>query len=207
MFVYFVRHGESEGNKSHTHQTSDVPLSAEGKAQAEAVALRLKGINFDVIYSSGSLRAKQTSEIINKKIKTKIEFWDELVELRNPSEINGKATDDSEVLKIRKTIADNFYKGNYRYSDEETFDELNARAKKVIKHLEENHKGQTVLVVSHSTAIKAIVGNIVFAEEFKPNILYRMRMHMWARNTGITICELHEKYGWQLDSWNDTTHI
>ena len=207
MKIYFVRHGESEGNKSHTHQTSDVPLSQEGKAQAEAVSTRLKGINFDVVYSSNSLRAKQTAEIISKKLNAKIEFWEDLAELRTPSEIQRKNIDDSEVVKIKKLIADNFYKGNYRYSDEETFDELNSRAKKVIKHLEENHKGQTVLVVSHSTAIKAIVGNIVFAEEFKPNILYRMRMHMWARNTGITICELHEKYGWQLNSWNDTTHI
>lgn len=207
MIIYFVRHGESEGNKKNTHQNVNTPLSDKGIKQAEALAKRLKDVHFDIIYSSDSLRAKQTAEIINKETKTNIEYWPDLVEMRMSSEIRGKSVDDPEVIKIKKLIHENYYKGNFKYSDEETFDELNERSKRVLKHLEEKHGNQTVLVVSHSTAIKATVGRIVFDDELTPKVLLKMRFHLWANNTGVTICEKHPKYGWQLNTWNDMTHL
>ena len=127
--------------------------------------------------------------------------------MRTPTEIRGKSVDDPEVVRIKKLIHENYYNGNFKYSDEETFDELNERAKRVLKHLEEIHENQTILVVSHSTAIKALVGRIVFDDELTPKVLLMMRFHMWANNTGVTICEKHPKYGWQLDTWNDMTHL
>jgi broad specificity phosphatase PhoE len=207
MIIYFVRHGESEGNKENTHQHTNTSLSDKGINQAKSLAKRLKDIHFDIIYSSDSLRAKQTAEIINKETKTNIEYWTDLVEMRMPSEIRGKKVDDPEIVKIKKLIHENYYKGNFKYSDEETFDELNARAKRVLKHLEDKHENQTILIISHSTAIKAMVGRIVFEDELTPKVLLRMRFHMWANNTGVTVCEKHPKYSWQLDTWNDMTHL
>jgi phosphoserine phosphatase len=207
MIIYFIRHGESEGNKENTHQHTNTPLSDGGIKQAESLAERLKDVHFDLIYSSTSTRAVQTAELINKKLNVKIEPWDDLIEMKMPSEIRGKSIDDPEVVKIKKLIHENYYKGNFKYSDEETFNELNERAKRVLKHLEEKHGNQTILVVSHSTAIKAMVGRIVFDDELTPKVLLKMRFHMWANNTGITICEKHPKYGWQLDTWNDMTHL
>jgi hypothetical protein len=52
-----------------------------------------------------------------------------------------------------------------------------------------------------------LVGRIIFEDEFTPRTLLKMRLHMWANNTGITICEKHPKYGWQLNTWNDMTHL
>lgn len=207
MITYLVRHGQSEGNKQGLFQTSDVPLSEDGIKQAESLAKRLKNIHFDFIYSSPVFRAKQTARIINKEINTPVEFWDNLIELRTPSEIKGKRIDDKKVIKIRGLIEKNAHKENFRYSDEETFNELNERAKQVLKHLEHKHKNQTVLCISHSTAIKAIIGKIIFGDELTPKIFLKMRFHMWAQNTGITVCERTEKYGWTLTTWNDMTHI
>jgi broad specificity phosphatase PhoE len=207
MLIYFVRHGESEGNKENTHQYANTPLSDNGVKQAEALAKRLKDVHFDLIYSSPALRSKQTAEIINKTLNVPVEFWDELKELRTPTEIKGKKVDDEEVVKIKNLIKENAHIGTYRYSDEETFNELIERATKVQNHLEAKHEGQTILCVSHSTAIKAIVGKIIFDNGFTPTILLEMRHHMWANNTGVTICEKHPKYGWQLNTWNDMAHI
>ncbi|NMC60503.1 MAG: histidine phosphatase family protein, partial [Candidatus Methanofastidiosa archaeon] len=33
MIIYFVRHGESEGNSQNTHQFSHTPLSEKGREQ------------------------------------------------------------------------------------------------------------------------------------------------------------------------------
>lgn len=207
MIIYFVRHGLSEGNESNIHQDQNTPLSSDGIKQAEALSKRLENIQFDLIYSSDSLRAKKTAEIINKEGKTNIEYWSDLVEIKMPSEIRGKSVDDPDVVKIKELIHKNYYKGNFKYSDEETFGELNERAKRVLKHLEEKHEGQTILIVSHSTAIKAIVGRIIFGDKLSPDILLSMRSHMWANNTGVTVCEKSEKWGWQLNTWNDMTHL
>jgi len=207
MVIYLIRHGESEGNKKQTHQFPHTPLSENGRLQAGALAKRLEGVPFDLIYSSTSTRARETAEIINKKVNCKIETSEDLAEMKMPSEIHGKKVNNPKVVKIRKQIWDNYPKGNWRYSDEETFEELNERVKRVISHLEEKHNNQKILIVSHSTMIKAIVGRVVFADGLTPETLFSMRLRMWAQNTGITICEKHKKYGWQLNTWNDMTHV
>lgn len=207
MILYLVRHGESEANKNNFHHTPEVPLSELGLQQAHNTAKRFKNIDIDLIYSSPLMRAKQTAEIINKKIKVPIEYWDDLSEMRQPSEIRGKSVDDEEVIKIKQLIAENNCISNYHFSDEENFQDINDRVKKVLTYLENNHSNQTVLCVSHSIYIKAIIGKIIFDSVLTKEIFDDMRNHMWMQNTGITVCEKHLKYGWQLNTWNDNLHI
>ncbi|NOY56421.1 MAG: histidine phosphatase family protein [Actinobacteria bacterium] len=56
-----VRHGEAEGNRDHRFiGQSDVPLSAVGRRQAEAVSARLAHMPIDRIVSSDLCRAVDT---------------------------------------------------------------------------------------------------------------------------------------------------
>lgn len=209
MLLYLVRHGQSEGNKANIHQTAGIPLSEEGKKQAEFLAKRLKDVHFDLIYSSPILRARQTAEIINKLHGSPVEFWENLSEWKSPTQIRGKYSEDPEAAAIMTSIFEKLRKGDktYKYSDEESYEELSNRAKQVIAHLEEKHKDQSILCVSHGTMIKAIVSQIVFEEIADPKIFIKMKEHMWAQNTGVTVCENTEKYGWTLNSWNDLNHL
>ena len=62
MKVYFIRHGQSEGNRQSRHcGWSDTPLSELGHAQARAANAYLKDIPFDRIYCSDLPRARQTA--------------------------------------------------------------------------------------------------------------------------------------------------
>ena len=209
MIIYLVRHGQSEGNKANVHQTSDLHLSPEGVKQAEFLAKRLKDVNFDLIYSSPIERAKETAEIINKYHHSPIEFWEEISEWRSPTQIRGKHSSDPEAHGIIESISNSLHEGkwDYKYSDEESFEELSSRANKVLKHLEEKHGDEKILCVSHGTMIKTIVSQVVFGEKASPEIFINMKEHMWAQNTGITICEKTEKYGWTLNTWNDLNHL
>jgi len=207
MLIYFVRHGESEGNRGEFHHHPNTPLTKVGIKQAEVLAKRLSGIHFDLIYASSQFRAKQTAEIINKKLNAPIEFWDELVELRTPTEIHGKKIDDKDIKIIKKVIRSNFIQGNFKYSDEETPNEIIGRAGRVLKHLETKHNNQTILCVSHCTAIKAIVAKVIFGNKLSPDTLLKMRDRLFVQNTGITICEKSEKYDWTLNTWNDMSHV
>jgi len=207
MLVYFVRHGESEGNKKGIHHTPEIPLSQKGIKQAIIIAKRLENIHFDLIYTSNMVRAAQTAEIINKKLKLPIEHWDSIIECLSPSEIRGKEVDDPEVVKIKELISKNYFKRNWKYSDEETFDELDMRVKNMLDHLKNHHPDQTILCVSHSQFIKSVVAKILFGNNLTPKIISEMKKHMWMENTGVTICEYSEKYGWILRTWSDSSHL
>ena len=65
--IFFIRHGETEWNSQQRmqgHSNSD--LSPVGKVQIQALGRWMKIVPFDHIYSSDSLRAKQTAEAITK---------------------------------------------------------------------------------------------------------------------------------------------
>jgi probable phosphoglycerate mutase len=206
MKLYLVRHGESLANKEGFHHTPETPLSEDGIKQAKTVAERLKNIEIDFIYSSPQKRARQTAEIISKQKNLPIEFWDFLREIRVPSEVWGKSINDPEIKKIDNTYDLKFLK-NERYSDDETFVELANRAQTVLDHLLDKHKAENVLCVSHSTMTKMIVAKIIFGNTLIPTQFILLRKHLWAKNTGITICEHSKKYGWSLNTWNDSSHL
>lgn len=206
MLIYFVRHGQSEGNKNQFYQRWNTPLSEEGVNQAKILAKRLKNVRFDLIYTSNIMRARQTAEIIGKH-KIPIEIWKEIKEIRSPTEIKGKKVDNPFAIKIKERIKMNISRRNWKYSDEETFEEVNLRAENILKHLLRKHKHETVLCVSHSSILKAIMGKVIFGKYFSPEIFMRMKDHMWAKNTGVTICEYSEKYGWTLNTWSDSSHL
>jgi len=206
MILYLVRHGESLANKNLFHHKPETPLSKKGVEQAKIVTERLKNIKVDFVYSSPLKRAKQTAEIISKRKNLSVEFWEDLREIRVPSKVWGKPLDDKEIVIIDEQSLQSFLMGK-RYSDEETFAELSARGQSVLNHLLKEHKDQKVLCVSHGTMTKMIVARILFGNKLTPKIFVVLRKHLWANNTGITICEYTEKYGWTLNTWNDTSHL
>jgi broad specificity phosphatase PhoE len=65
--VYLVRHGATDWNQAGRIQGQlDVPLNAEGRAQAQLVAQRLVSVAATALYSSDLLRAYETAQIIGQ---------------------------------------------------------------------------------------------------------------------------------------------
>ena len=62
--VYLARHGETEWSLSGQHTgTTDIPLTANGEAQARALGDRISGIHFDRVWTSPRTRAIRTAEL------------------------------------------------------------------------------------------------------------------------------------------------
>ena len=62
MKVYFIRHGQSQGNlEKRASGWFQSPLSELGHSQARALVPVLKEVKFDIIYSSDLVRAIQTA--------------------------------------------------------------------------------------------------------------------------------------------------
>ena len=72
--IYFVRHGESEGNVGHIRQTADTPLTDEGRRQAVTIADRAARLDFECIVSSTMERARQTAYPILERTAKPIEY-------------------------------------------------------------------------------------------------------------------------------------
>lgn len=64
MKIYVMRHGLSESNKKFTYSSEDTRLADEAKEQLLPVAKMLQKINFDEVYSSELLRARNSAEIL-----------------------------------------------------------------------------------------------------------------------------------------------
>ena len=82
MKIYFVRHGESEANvlKVFSNRPGKHGLTDTGRQQANELAARLIGNQFERIFASPLLRAQQTAEILNQGIGAVIETTDALRE-------------------------------------------------------------------------------------------------------------------------------
>lgn len=65
MILYFVRHGETDWNKTHKVQgQTDIPLNDYGRLLARETAEGMKNLKIDLAYTSPLSRAKETAEII-----------------------------------------------------------------------------------------------------------------------------------------------
>lgn len=205
MMIYLVRHGESELNAKRIHQDGKVGLSKKGVQQAHQLAERFSSIPVDTLITSPFERAKQTAGIISEKINVPVELNPFLVEIKRPTEIEGRGVDEPEVMAIKTTILENWENSEFRHSDEETFFEFKERAKKVIEGISTLDK-EHVLIVTHGDLIAMIVCLLAFGDNLKPQEFLSLRKLFSLSHTGITVCR-YEENKWKLLTWNDVTHI
>lgn len=206
MKVYFVRHGESEFNAKELWQHGDVVLSEKGKKQAEFLAKRLSKIPIDLIVSSSYVRAKETAEIINKKLKKRIVFTELAGEKRMPKESIGKYAFSDEVAEIKNAMIKNANNPLWRYSDEENFTEFKNRIERFFNYLN-SLKEENVLVVSHGGPIRMTVLFMMLDNKINPELYYKFIELFRIKNTGLTMCEREENGHWNLWVFNDHAHL
>ncbi len=206
MKVYFVRHAESQYNELGIHQHAGIPLSENGKKQAEKVAKRLSSIPFDIILSSSHVRAKQTTEIINIYVKKDIVYTDLLGERKRPSEVVGQKFEHPQIHEIKEQIIEHRNDPEWHYSDEENIFDTRKRAEQFLEFLEAR-KEQEILVVTHSVFLRMIIACMAFGKEVSPDSFLRIEEFFKTRNTGITICEMKNPGEWRLYAWNDHAHL
>lgn len=206
MYIVIVRHGETDLNKSKIVQGAEVdpPLNNLGKLQAKETAKFInKYVQFDKIYSSPLLRAKETAEIISQTInyKQKIIINDLLIESKkgiysgkNQDQKNKLIQSDNFLKKWYKSIRklDHFarylfkQKNNQKYAkltNKESFYDLEIRSNKIFNEIiKKNDKN--ILIVSHGSCIENLIKNIFNIEVIPNNII-----HGKSSNCNVTIIE------------------
>ncbi|OHA06802.1 MAG: hypothetical protein A2934_03825 [Candidatus Sungbacteria bacterium RIFCSPLOWO2_01_FULL_47_10] len=206
--VYFVRHGESEGNVGPVRQTPASRLTDRGRRQAVGIAERAMRLPIEIIISSSMNRAQETARIISEKTGMRIESSDLLVERRRPSEQVGKPKDDPTALESERLIKENFSKPGYRYSDEENFDDLKIRALNALDFLSKRPEGH-ICAVTHGVFMRVVVACVVFGRDLNSRECAQFMHSFRMENTGITVFGYDEEkmHPWWVWVWNDHAHL
>jgi probable phosphoglycerate mutase len=196
--IILVRHGEAENNLNNlVGGWSDVELTDLGIKQAQAVADRfseeLKGSY--MVYSSDLARAKQTAEIICKKLGKKPIYAKALRE-HNPGIVSGMAREeaDKHFQDFSPPTLD------WRpYPESESLGEFYKRVKTFMDKLIETE--ERVLIVSHGGTIQHIISWWLGV----PNTdIYKVAFDI--RNASVTILDNGEYDQKRIERLNDTTH-
>ncbi|MBN2052517.1 histidine phosphatase family protein [Candidatus Woesearchaeota archaeon] len=192
MRLILTRHGETEENKKDISQ-GHIPgkLSADGKKQAEKVALRLKNEKLDCIYSSDLARAIDTARFIAKHHKkTPLIITKDLREtdLRKWS---GKVIPfDIRTEANRKRF----------YGQIESRASMRRRAKKALDKAYKKYPDGCVLFVGHAGINKALISVIMK----KPvSFMSKLKQH----NTAVNIFEIREDGKHKIHLLNCKKHL
>ncbi len=159
--LLLVRHGETEFNSTRRFAGySDVAMSAEGYRQIERLRDRLANEKIDAIYSSDLKRALVTAEVISSGHKVNIVTCPELREI-NYGDAEGLTFDEIGRRYPELAEAITSFSLEINFPGGESFNEFIARTSKFLDRLNKHTEEQTILVVSHSGPLRALVCHLL----------------------------------------------
>lgn len=198
--IYLVRHGETDWNIVRRWQGHAVtPLNAKGFQQASKVAARLAKAKLDALYSSDSVRARQTAEIIANITGLDLVLDEQLREI-DLGEWQGFTRDEILAVDGERYTARGEDIMNIPVPGGEAYIDVATRMREAVEALAAKHDGERVALVSHGGAIKSLLYTLnddqTAREALSPHI----------GNTAITILAKMAE-GWQVRLFNDTSHL
>jgi probable phosphoglycerate mutase len=155
--VYLVRHGEVQGAETRRFIGHlDVPLSASGERQVQAVARRLSSVKLDAVYTSDLSRTRHTADILAAPHS--------LVPRLRPAlrEFAMGRWEGLTAAQIREREPEAFTTwmadvAGYRFPEGESLGDLTSRAWPTFEAIVEAHAGETVAMVAHGGTNRMIL--------------------------------------------------
>jgi probable phosphoglycerate mutase len=179
--LYVARHGETDWNAAGRLQGhTDVPLNDRGRAQARALAERLRGERVAWVASSDLSRARETAEIVAHALGVGFAFADHDLRERAFGAFEGLTREE---LTARHGDAWRAYQADPRNVPDgaETEDVLAARVVtamlRAAKRLDP--RDGAALVVIHGAALRVLVSTITKTRiaPIANAAMYRVRSH------------------------------
>ncbi len=203
--IYFVRHGEAEGNVTRIAQDEHTPLTENGHNQAKVVADRVAKLAIEKVYVSSMVRAFDTGAYIVDNLGISSVSSPLFREWTTPESVRGKGHDSEEYSKWSKALNENYHDVNWRYEDAENFSDLLKRVEDATTLLEED-KSDSLLVVSHGKFLRLLLAYVLMGKNLTPQAHLQIAQAVKVSNTGITVFEV-ENGEWTLITWNDHAHF
>ena len=196
--IIFIRHGETEWNSQQRmqgHSNSD--LSSVGQTQIQALGQWMKNVPFDHIYSSDSLRAKQTAEAITQFSGHKLKIDLRLRE-KNLGVFEGLTSEEArerhpEVFSLFKTAG-----SKYVIDEGESTQQLQDRALEIVDEIRIKHLEERVLLVTHGGFIRVVMKHSL-------GLFLETPTRFLIRNTGVFRLVWEDK--WIVSQMGGVSHL
>jgi broad specificity phosphatase PhoE len=192
--LYFVRHGESEGNaKGVFTGRIDSPLTVRGREQARTVAAALRPIHFDRIISSTLSRTTDTAAEIAKGRGIPVEPIADLNEI-DVGSAAGKPFD--ELRGLPGATDDGFRE----WPGGESLEHAHERTLRIIEQIViAESPGRTVCIVGHGGVTRILVSGFM-------GVLPKL-IRLPATNTNITIVTHDPERGFVVQEMFKDSHV
>ena len=196
--IILIRHGETEWNSQQRmqgHSNSD--LSSVGQAQIQALGQWMKNVPFDHIYSSDSLRAKQTAEAITQFSGHELKI-DQRLREKNLGVFEGLTSEEArerhpEVFRLFKTAG-----SKYVIDEGESTQQLQDRALEIVDEIRIKHPEEHVLLVTHGGFIRVVMKHSLGLSLETPT-------RFLIRNTGVFRLVWEDK--WIVSQMGGVSHL
>lgn len=198
--IFLVRHGETIWNANGRFQGhTDVPLSENGIAQANKLALRLKKEKIHAFYSSDLSRAKETAEILAQQHQLPVKYLPDLREI-NFGQWEGLTY--KEISDNYGDITEQWWSNPLatQIPEGESLQEVANRCSRAIHDIVVKHSGETVVIAVHGGIIRVLIS---LALGIDLNNYWKLR----ADNVALSILEYHTPDKAILELYNDICHL
>lgn len=194
-----IRHGANDYTRTHrlAGWLADVHLNTHGRAQAEAVGLRLAHTTIDAIYASPLDRTVETAQaILPHHPHLTLKLLDTIGEVRFGA-WQGQELGKLAQRNLWRTVQ--MAPSRMRFPDGETFRAAQMRAVDALELLCEQHPRQTLAVVSHSDLIKLIVAHYL-------GVHLDLFQRIEVSTASLTILSMNSRYA-AIKQLNETSYL
>lgn len=156
--ILLIRHAVNDVMKAKklAGWMPDVHINEEGRAQAQAVAERLRDMPITAIYSSPLDRTRETAEPLAQALGLEVQIRDEIGEVQY-GDWTGKSLEELSKLDMWKVVQ--LYPSGMRFPGGETIREMQARIVNQLESIAADHPREIVAVFSHADVIKAALAH------------------------------------------------
>ncbi len=201
--IYLARHGETEWNAVRRVQGwTDIPLSAQGVTQAEALGERLGRVSITAVYSSDLGRAMETARPAAERHGLSVT---PLKELREKRFGDWEGLTQTELERDYTALWHRYHSErdlNALVPNGETWPQVQSRMARALMTILRDHPGpdDAVLVVGHGGS-----GRVFILEALQAALPTLLRLHL--DNASLSRLDFHGKADSRVVLLNDTSHL
>lgn len=198
--LYLIRHGATMLTAEDRFAgATDVALSDEGRAQAVALADRLKGVKLEAIYASPLDRTMDTASILASTHQFAVHPIDGFREI---SHGRWEGMTRAEVLAAYPDEVAAWDEDPYTFAPEggESGLAVTARALPPLMDICAAHRGEHIAIVSHKATIRLVISSML---GFDPR---RYRDNLDQSPCALNIVDVRGPTCFRLMLFNDTSH-
>ncbi|MCA9358295.1 histidine phosphatase family protein [Candidatus Kaiserbacteria bacterium] len=185
MEIYFVRHGQTDGNLSRRHQIDTTELTFTGREQAVAAAKKIKALEPTHIITSSLVRAIETAREIGNECSMVPEVSGHFVEIIRPDSLVG--VHHFSFTSLWFYVQWYFGRDTAKTLGGESYRDLRNRIERAKSALAELPQDARVVVVSHGVFINFFLIHMCDGRWMSPlRALRAFRSILRMPNTKIT---------------------